>query len=321
MPRIEDCVDQVGSAKFVSKFDLLKGYWQVPLTTRAQEISSFITPFGLYSYSVMSFGLRNAPATFQRLINKVTVGLEGCAVYLDDIVVYSDTWDQHIARIHALLEAKLTVNLAKCEFARATVTYLGKVVGMGKVRPVGAKVIAIDKFPGPQTKRELMRFLGMAGYYRSFCPNFSSVVAPLTDLLQAKAKFVWTPKCENAFESVKQLLTSSPVLTAPRLDKPFKLQVDASQVGAGAVLLQTDEHGIDRPISYFSRKFNSYQTNYSTIEKEALALIWALQHFEVYVSCGNMPTVVFLQPYSLEIRHVKGADNVLADALSRAPCG
>ncbi len=219
----------------------------------------------------MSFGLRNAPATFQRLMNRVTVGLEGCAVYLDDIVVYSDTWDQHTSRIRALLErlaeAKLTVNLAKCEFARATVTYLGKVVGMGKVRPVGAKVIAIDTFPDPQTKRELMRFLGMAGYYRSFCPNFSSVVAPLTDLLQARAKFVWTPKCENAFENVKRLLTSSPVLTAPRLDKPFKLQVDASQVGTGAVLLQTDEHGINRPISYFSRKFNSYQTNYSTIER------------------------------------------------------
>ncbi|KAG1926323.1 thy-1 membrane glycoprotein [Pimephales promelas] len=277
LPRMEDCVDQVGSANYVSKFDLLKGYWQVPLTARAQEISSFITPFGLYSYTVMSFGLRNAPATFQRLMNRVTAGLEGCAVYLDDIVVYSDTWDQHLIRIRALFkrlsDAKLTVNLAKCEFARATVTYLGKVVGMGKVRPVRAKVMAIDKFPSPQTKRELMRFLGMAGYYRSFCPNFSSVVAPLTDLLQAKAKFVWTPKCEDAFENVKRLLTSSPVLTAPRLDKPFKLQVDASQIGAGAVLLQADENGIDRP------------------------------------------------PYALEIRHVKGVDNILADALRREIAG
>lgn len=190
LPRMEDCVDQVGSANYVSKFDLLKGYWQVPLTARAQEISSFITPFGLYSYTVMSFGLRNAPATFQRLMNRVTAGLEGCAVYLDDIVVYSDTWDQHLIRIRALFErlsdAKLTVNLAKCEFARATVTYLGKVVGMGKVRPVRAKVIAIDKFPSPQTKRELMRFLGMAGYYRSFCPNFSSVVAPLYRFVASK---------------------------------------------------------------------------------------------------------------------------------------
>lgn len=321
----------------------------MPLTTRAQDISSFITPFGLFSYSVMSFGLRNAPATFQRLMNRVTAGLEGCAVYLDDIVVFSDTWEQHLHRIRALFErlsaANLTVNLAKCEFARATVTYLGKVVGMGKVRPVSAKVIAINNFPPPQTKRELMRFLGMAGYYRSFCPNFSSVVAPLIDLLKAKAKFAWTAKCEHAFENVKRLLTSSPVLTTPRLEKPFKLQVDASQVGAGAVLLQADEGGINRTISYFSRKCNVYQINYSTIEKEALALIWALQHFEVYLFVGTMPIVVytdhnpltfllslqnpnqrlirwslFLQPYALEIHHMKGRDNVIADALSSAPC-
>lgn len=147
LPRIKDCVDQIGSANFVSKFDLLKGYWQVLLTTRAQKISSFITPFGLFSYSVMSFGLRNAPATFQRLMNKVTVGLEGCAVYLDDIVVYSDTCEQHFCCIRELFkrlsDANLTVHLAKCDFAQATVTYLGKVVGMGKVRPVYAKVIAI----------------------------------------------------------------------------------------------------------------------------------------------------------------------------------
>lgn len=135
---------------------------------------------------------------------------------------------------------------------RATVTYLGKVVGMGKVRPVRAKVIAIDTFHSPQTKLELMRFLGMTGYYKSFCPNFSSVVDPLRDLLQAKAKFEWTPKCERAFENVKRLLTSSPVLTAPRFYKPFKLQGDTSQVGAGAVLLQADESGINRPVSYFS---------------------------------------------------------------------
>ena len=157
LPRMEDCVDQVGSAKFVSKFDLLKGYWQVPLTPRAREIASFITPSGLYSYKVMPFGLRNAPATFQRLMNKVVSGLVGCAVDLDDVVVYSDTWEDHLQRIQALFDrlalASLTVNLAKCEFAKATVTYFGKVVGHGKVRPVRAKV---------------SRFLGMVGYYRGF---------------------------------------------------------------------------------------------------------------------------------------------------------
>lgn len=183
---MEDCVDQFGSAKFVSNFDLLKGYWQVPLSPRAREIAAFITPSGLYSYTVMPFGLRNAPATFQRLMNKVVSGLVGCAVYLDDVVIYSDSWEDHLQRIRALFDrlawACLTINLVKCEFAKATVTYLGKVVGQGQVRPVRAKVLAVDQFPVPTTKKELSRFLGMVGYYR----DFSTVVAPLTSLFSPK---------------------------------------------------------------------------------------------------------------------------------------
>ncbi|XP_061744139.1 uncharacterized protein LOC133543542 [Nerophis ophidion] len=348
LPRIEDCVDQVGSARYVSKFDLLKGYYQVPLTQRAQEISAFITSSGLYSYTRMSFGLRNAPATFQRLMNRVVGGLQGCSVYLDDAVCHSDSWDEHLARIRALFQrlvaANLTVNLAKCEFARATVVYLGKVVGQGMVRPVNAKVAAIDNFPVPATKKELMRFLGMIGYYRNFCCNFSTVVSPLTNLLKGGAKFIWSEECQQAFQNAKLLLTSAPVLAAPKLDLPFQLQVDASQVGAGAVLLQADDDGVARPVCYFSKKFNKYQFNYSVIEKEALALIWALQHFEVYVGGGLHPIVVysdhnpltflqsfkgstnqrllrwalFLQPFHLLIRHIRGVENVMADALSRA---
>lgn len=144
LPRMEDCIDQVGTAKYVSKFDLLKGYWQVPLSDWAREIASFITPTGLFSYRVMPFGLRNAAATFQRLMTTVLGNLDGCTVYLDDFVVFSDTWPQHLERIQTLFrrlaEAQLTVNLAKCEFARATVRYLGRVVGQGMVRPVAEKV-------------------------------------------------------------------------------------------------------------------------------------------------------------------------------------
>ena len=213
LPRMEDCVDQVGTARYVSKFDLLKGYWQVPLSKRAQEVAAFITPSGLYSYKVMPFGLRNAPATFQRLMNRVVAGLAGCAVYLDDLVVYSDSWFSHMQRVRALFDrlsqAKLTVNLAKCELARATVTYLGRVVGQGQVAPVCAKVLAVELFPQPATKKELMRFLGMVGYYRCFCKNFSSVVAPLTNLLKAKAQFVWSAECQEAFNNVKTLVFST----------------------------------------------------------------------------------------------------------------
>jgi hypothetical protein len=187
--------------------------------------------------------------------------LEGCAVYLDDVVIHNDTWPSHLSRLSALFErlvtANLTVNLAKCEFAQATVVYLGKLVGQGQVRPIRAKVLAIDNFPPPSTKKELMRFLGMIGYYRSFCYNFSTVVSPLTNLLKGRTPYVWSADCEAAFENTKLLLSTAPVLAAPRLDQPFKIQVDASQVGAGAVLMQVDENNIDRPVCC-SKKFNEY---------------------------------------------------------------
>lgn len=346
LPRMEDCIDNIGSARFVTKLDLLKGYWQVPLTSRASQISAFVTPDHLMEYKVMAFGLRNAPATFQRLVNLVLAGVPNCNAYLDDLVVYSSEWSEHLSLLHTVFErlekATLTLNLAKCEFARATVTYLGKEVGQGQVRPVAAKVSAINEFSIPTTRRELRRFLGMAGYYRSFCRNFSSVVHPLTSLLSPSRAFVWSPECQHSFDSVKALLCSTPVLAAPDFALPFKLEVDASAVGAGAVLLQEDKNHVEHPVCYFSRKFNKHQCNYSTIEKEALALLLALQYFEVYIGSSPLPVIVYtdhnplvflsrmynqnqrlmrwsliVQNYNLEIRHKKGTENVVADALSR----
>ncbi len=346
LPRMEDCIDRVGSAAFVTKLDLLKGYWQVPLTPRAREISAFVTPDAFLQYTVMPFGVRSAPATFQRLVNRVLWGVQGCEAYLDDIVVHSATWDEHINQLkqvfQRLAEANLTVNLAKCDFAKATVVYLGKIVGGGMVKPVNAKIEAITLFPVPSTRRELQRFLGMAGYYRSFCKNFSSVVAPLTDLLSPKTAFKWSLECQHAFESLKALLMHAPVLAAPVYDRAFKLAVDASDAGAGAVLLQDGPDGVEHPVCYFSKKFQKHQKSYSTIEKEALALILALNNFEVYIGGSSRPVTVytdhnpltfihqmrnsnqrlmrwalFVQAFNLEIKHVAGKNNVLADALSR----
>uniref|UniRef100_A0A669CBL6 Gypsy retrotransposon integrase-like protein 1 n=1 Tax=Oreochromis niloticus TaxID=8128 RepID=A0A669CBL6_ORENI len=347
LPRMDDCVDRVGSATYVTKLDLLKGYWQLPLTARASEISAFVTPDHFLQYTVMPFGLRNAPATFQRLMAKVLAGVPNCDAYLDDVVIYSASWSSHLQTLSTVFrrfeEASLTVNLTKCEFGKATITYLGKQVGHGRVCPVTAKVEAIIEYPVPQTRRALRRFLGMCGYYRGFCKNFASVVAPLTDLVSPTKSFTWTAACQTAFESVKALLCSAPVLAAPNFDSPFKLEVDASATAAGAILLQADQHGVDRPICYFSKKFNQHQINYSTIEKEALALLLALQHFEVYLGSSSVPIQVFtdhnplvfllrmqnsnqrlmrwsllLQDFNLQISHKKGLDNVFADALSRA---
>lgn len=297
LPRLEDCVDRVGSAKYVTKLDLLKGYWQVLLTPRASEISAFVTPDNFLQYSVLAFGMQNAPATFQRLMHKVLANIPNCAAYLDDIVIYSDGWQEHLQSLEHVFqhleEALLTLNLAKCEFAKAVVTYLGKQVGQGQVRPIEAKVTAMLKFPTSTNKRQLRRFLGMTGYYRGFCRNFACIVSPLTDLLSTSRSFVWTPECECAFLAAKDILCNAPVLSAPNFDLPFKLQVDASAMGAGAVLMQEDSGGVDHPVSYYSKNFSKCQLHYSTIEKEAVALMLALQHFEVYVGGSSTPVVVY----------------------------
>ena len=346
IPRIADCIDQVGNARFVGTFDMLKGYWQVPLAQRAREISAFVTPSGLCQYKVMPFGVRDAPATFQRVVNKLVRDIDGCGGYIDDVVIFSDNWSDHICQIERFFqmvrEAKLTIDLMKSEFGKATVKYLGRIVGQGQVRPLDAEVQTIVKCPIPASRKELARFLGMAGYYRNFCLNFSDIAAPLTNLLSKKVKFVWTDDCQLAFDRVKLLLQKSPVLKSPDYEKPFKLIIDSSDVGTGSVLVQEASDGLDHPVSYFSKKFLKYQKNYSVVEKETLGLVLALEHFDVYLGSTPFKIKVYtdhnpltflktmknknqrlvrwslaLQEYNLEIQHIPGSENVVADALSR----
>ena len=266
---------------------------------------------------------------------------------IDDVIVYSDSWEQHIRQLRAFLsqmkEANLTVNLVKSEFYQARVVFLSHVVGLGEVKPIAAKVQAIVEFPVPMNKHELMRFLGMSSYYRKFCRNFSIVAEPLTKLLKKREEFRWSADCQRAFDKIKSLLFSVPVLNAPDVCKPFKLMVDVSDVGSGAVLMQEGEKGIDHPVCYSSYKFNAHKRNYSTCEKETLALLLALQHLciyldaaveEVLVYTDNNPLVFInhtkdknqrllrwslaLQEFSLKICHIREKDNIIADALSRS---
>ena len=347
IPRIDDLIDSIGTSTFVSTIDLLKGYYQIPLTDSARKISAFITPEGLFEYTVMPFGMTNAVATFQRLMNNLVSGLDGVNVYIDDIVVYSTCWREHLERLQKLFlrlrEARLTINLAKSVFGKSDVTYLGHKIGHGMVAPKDVNVHAIQKLPVPSDRRAVQRFLGMAGYYRRFCPNFTQVVAPLINLTSPKVKFLWSNECQQAFEKVKAFLTSKPVLKVPEFDRPFSLQVDASNEAVGAVLLQPGVDSVLHPVSYFSKKLKSHQKSYSVIEKEALALLLALENFEVYVCSPSHAVTVYsdhnplsfvnkmknknprltrwalaLQPYNISIVHIKGKDNMIADLLSRS---
>lgn len=177
------------------KLDLLTTcYWQVNLTPRASDISAFVTPDAFMQYIVMAFGMRNAPATFQRLMHLVLGDMQNCNVNLDDVVVYSSSWEEHVSKLSVvfqrLADASLTLNLAKCEFGMASITYLGNQVGHGQVCPVDAKVESVLSFPVPTSRRELWCFLGMVGYYRCFCGDFSVVVSPLTKLCSPAVPFV-----------------------------------------------------------------------------------------------------------------------------------
>lgn len=278
-------------------------------------------------------------------MNQITEGLRNCTVYIDDVVLYTDTWEEHVADLERfftrLEKAGLVVNLPKSEIGKACIIYLGHIVGRGEVRPRTAKIQAISQLPVPRNQRELMRILGMCGFYRKFVPNFAVVTGALTDLLRKSVKFEWSESCQVAFKQLKAILSSEPVLVAP-----FKLAVDACDIGVGAVLLQEDGSGVDRPVAYFSKKLNRHQRMYTTVEKEALALVLAIQHFEIYVSNGVREVKVYtdhnpltflekfktknqrifrwglvLQPYNLAIEHVAGKNNVIADALSRVGAG
>ena len=192
-----------------------------------------------------------------------------------------------------LAKAEMTMNLAKSDFCKATLTYLGHNIGQGKVKPLNSKIQAILDFPNPTNKKELKRYLGMIGFYRIYCKILASVVSPMTELLKKGNTFNFSCEYIDAFAKSKSLLTSSPVLCAPDFDKEFKLAVDASDVGAGSILLQEGDDKIDHPVADFFKKFNRHQKNYSTIVKEVLPLVLAIQQFAVYVSGGSKPLPSF----------------------------
>ncbi|GFU86030.1 retrovirus-related Pol polyprotein from transposon 297 [Trichonephila clavipes] len=230
LPNIEERVEKVSAAKFITVLDLSKGYWQIPLSKTAQRYAAFCTSFGTYRPLRMSFGLKNAPYFFSKLMAELLNGLE-------DFV--------------RIKRAKLTIKPSKCKFAQQNVKFLGHIVGQGFRTPSEIKVQAVLEFLTPRTKTQIRALLGIAGYYQKYINLFSVIAAPLTNALKGRAKkgeITWTTECENAFRELKGKLIDKPVLYAPNFEREFIVQTDASNAGMGAVLTQLTEQGEEHPI-------------------------------------------------------------------------
>ena len=241
MPCIDDLIDGLGSARFISTLDLTHGYWQLPVAKKDRHITAFTTPYGQFQIKMLLFGLSGAPSSFQRLMDKLIKGCEGFAsAYLDDLVVFSNSWQEHLSQLRMVLN---------------------RMVDNGSVEPELSKLQAVKTFPLPETKRQVQGFLGLTGYYRRFIPDYSSQAAPLTDMTRKSAPNTvkWTQQCNEAFET----LCSGPVLKSPDFNKTIVLQTDASDRGVEAVLGQLSDDGEEHPIGYYSRKLLPREERYS----------------------------------------------------------
>ena len=348
LPRIDELLKTFRTANWFTTLDLASGYWQVEMNEADKEKTAFITHKGLYEFNVMPFGLCNAPGTFQRLMNFVLQDFLGkfVAVYLDDIIIYSRTFEQHIDHIQLVFEAlrtaTLKIKLKKGFFCFPNIAFLGHIVGRNGISPDPTKVEKIKNFPEPTNLKELREALGLFSYYRKFVKDFSRIAKPLLILLKKDTSFEWTNKQQNAFDYLKKRLMEAPILQYPDFSKPFLIYTDASGTGLGAVLSQLNDEGKECVIAYASRSLNKAECNYGITDQECLAVVWAVKHFEQYLGLlpfkvvtdhsalkflqtADMPSgkrarwIMYLQQFKFEIVHRPGKENKNADALSRIP--
>ncbi|GBG73443.1 hypothetical protein CBR_g16159 [Chara braunii] len=344
---IDDLLDRVQGCRYFSKIDLKSGYHQIAIRPEDQHKTAFQTRYGPYEFVVMPFGLCNAPGTFQHTMNRIFHDYldKFVIVYLDDILIFSKTVEEHVAHLDKVLgllrQHKFKINGEKCEFGRTRVLYLGHEISTEGLKPDDAKAASIRDRPHPQYVTGMRSFLGMTGDYRTFMKNYSIVAAPLTDLTRLDTPWEWTDKCEAAFRHLKHALTHHEVLNLPDPDKPFIVTTDASQYGIGVVLAQQEGPKL-RPVEYMSKKMPSQKLAKSTYEKELYAVYKALTHWRHYLlgrffilrtdhqtlkwmrtqpvlSDALKRWIEVIEQYDFDPQYLKGEYNKVADALSRRP--
>ncbi|KAK4318737.1 hypothetical protein Pmani_010278 [Petrolisthes manimaculis] len=286
LPNIKAILQQLGQSSIFSCLDMYQGYHQIPLDEESIEKTAFTSPEGHWEFTALPFGIKTAPACFQRIVNSILIGLIGNSafVYLDDVIIHGRSFEEHVQNLEKVLDrlqdAKLTLKFEKCEFFTSQVNYLGHVVSSEGLKPQASKVEVIKNMEAPKTIKELQSFLGMINYYRKFIKDFSKVASPLNGLMKGavnkknnKTPLNWTEEAQTAFAELKSKLAEEVTLSFPDFSKNFILTTDASDKCIGGVLQQRDDEGRIRPISFFSRTLNPAETRYSTIEKEALATV------------------------------------------------
>ena len=336
---------KLAGSKYYTKLDLAKGFFQIPLHPECRQYTAFATPRGLYQYKVLPFGLTNSPAVFNRAMRQVLHGIEGVEMFVDDVLIHSATLEEHLrllevvfSRLHSF---NMTVKPSKCKIAVTEVEFLGHIVGNNYCRCQDDKIRKIKEAPRPVTKKQVRAFLGLTNYYRNFIPHFAVIAQPLYDTVKknAPSSIPWGNEQEKSFVTLKNMLCKEPILQLPDASKQFILRTDASQDGVGAVLMQESEGGIF-PVAYHSRKLKAAEKNYSTVEKELLAVVDGIKKYYYYLfgaqfiletdhmpltSIGTTKTAnarltrwaLYLQQFNFLIKYIKGSDNVGADLMSR----
>ena len=358
LPLIPELINRVKGAALFSKFDIRWGYNNVRIKQGDEWKAAFITNRGLYEPRVMFFGLTNSPATFQTMMNAIFAEelLEGwLTIYMDDILVHmKDDEMLHRRLVHRVLDklAKhyLFLKPEKCLFEKRSMEFLGVVLGKGTIQMDPTKLKGVADWPTPRTVHDIRAFLGFTGFYRYFVPNYSLIARPLIELTRKTTPFHWEEAQIQAFERLKTLMCSKPILRQPNYEQQFFLATDASAYGVGAVLLQEGETNpctkkpTQHPIAYYSNTFTPTERNYDIYERELLVVIKALQHWRPHLAAMEKPVVVLmdhanltfwknpksinrrvarwfaiLQDYNLQIKHVPGKLHAAADMLSRPP--